>query len=51
MAHSAYPHSPLIFLAPQQGWEESEQVVGGQIIAGSEPSLQLPSPCLQGEAR
>lgn len=28
-------------LSPQQGLEESEQVIGGQVIVGSEPSLQF----------
>lgn len=46
MADSECPHSPLIFLTPQQNWEEAEQVVGGQIIVGSETFLQLPSLCL-----
>lgn len=34
MAHSTYPHSSLIFLTPQQGWEESKQVVRGISLLG-----------------
>lgn len=35
------PTALLEVLSPQQGLEESEQVIGGQVIVGSEPTLQF----------